>query len=194
MERLNKQIDFINEVEKLKAIKRQNLTLDNQRPENSAEHSWHLAIMAMVLIEQSRTRDLDQLKVIKMLLIHDLVEISAGDTFLYDEDKRDQAHMNEKMALDRLEAILPSDQGKELLELWNEFELGESEEARFAKSLDALQPLLNHLITAPENYNPHKIKNKKVMEKKSFIQNDTPKLWPIVEETVKKSIAKGLYE
>lgn len=194
MERLKKQIDFINEAEKLKTIKRQNITLDNLRPENSAEHSWHLAIMAMVLMEQSRTSDLDQFKVIKMLLIHDIVEISAGDTFLYDEDKREEAHENERIALEKLGAILPLDQGQELIELWNEFELGESEEARFARSLDALQPLLNRLITAPENHNPHGITNQKVMEKKSFIQNYTPKLWPIVEETVKQSVAKGLYE
>lgn len=193
MKRLNMQIKFINEIEKLKAIKRQNFTLDSQRQENSAEHSWHLSIMAMVLIDQCNLVELDQLRIIKMLLIHDLVEIYDGDTFLYDDEARIIASKKEELALKKLVSILPEDQAKEFVDLWIEFELAETEEAKFASSLDALQPLLNHLITAPENYNPHNLKVKDVLRKKELIRRNTPKLWAIVEDTIIKSVEKGLY-
>lgn len=193
MNRLEKQIHFINEIEKLKTVKRQNLTLDDNRQENSAEHSWHLAMMAMMLIEQCQSSEVDQLRVIKMLLIHDLVEIYDGDTFLFDDEARRIARKKEALALEKLASILPEDQATELKALWNEFELNESEEAKFATSLDALQPLLNHLITSPRNYNPHNLEVKRVIQKKENIKLNTPKLWSIVEETIKKSVEKGLY-
>lgn len=194
MNRLDKQINFINEIEKLKAVKRQNLTLDNKRQENSAEHSWHLAIMAMTLMEQCESPEVNQLRVIKMLLIHDLVEIYDGDTFLYDEEARSIASQKEELALKKLVSLLPEDQANEFTKLWYEFELSETEDAKFAGSLDALQPLLNHLVTAPNNYNPHNIKVEKVIQKKELIKRNTPKLWSIVEETISKSVEKGLYE
>jgi len=194
MNRLDKQINFINEIEKLKAVKRQNLTLDNKRQENSAEHSWHLAMMAMTLLEQCESPEVNQLRVIKMLLIHDLVEIYDGDTFLYDEEARSIASQKEELALKKLVSLLPEDQANEFTKLWYEFELSETEDAKFAGSLDALQPLLNHLVTAPNNYNPHNIKVEKVIQKKELIKRNTPKLWSIVEETISKSVEKGLYE
>ncbi|MBS7528781.1 HD domain-containing protein [Fusibacter paucivorans] len=122
MNRLNMQINFINEIEKLKTVKRQNLTLDNQRQENSAEHSWHLAVMAMVLMEQCSVEGLNQLTIIKMLLIHDLVEIYDGDTFLFDEKARLEASKKEEAALKKLVSILPEDQAESIVNLWHEFE------------------------------------------------------------------------
>ncbi|MTI66992.1 MAG: HD domain-containing protein [Firmicutes bacterium] len=193
MNRIKKQIKFIKEIEKLKVIKRQNLTLDDERPENSAEHSWHLSLMAMVLLEQSDASGLDQLKIIKMLLIHDLVEIYDGDTFLYDDEARSSASDKEEKALKKLVSILPDDQAVEFVDLWLEFELGETEEAKFASSLDALQPIINHLLTAPKNYNPHKIKVENVFKKKELIKTNTPKLWSIVKDTIEMSVEKGLY-
>ena len=194
MNRLEKQINFINEIEKLKAVKRQNLTVDDNRPENSAEHSWHLAMMAITLIEHCQPVEIDQLRIIKMLLIHDLVEIYDGDTFLYNDEARIIATKKEEIALKQLVSILPEDQAIEITQLWMEFEQGKTEDAKFAESLDALQPLLNHLVTAPENYNPHNIEVSKVMAKKEVIKMNTPKLWSIVEETVEKSVEKGLYK
>lgn len=193
MQRLDRQINFITEIEKLKAIKRQNFTLDSQRQENSAEHSWHISIMAMVLLEQYNSIQLNQLKILKMLLIHDLGEIYDGDTFLYDDEARVIANEKEEIALKQLLSTLPNDQAKELFELWIEFEHGETEEAKFAQSIDALQPLLNHFITAPENYNPHDLKVQEVLRKKEIIKRNTPMLWTIAEEVIRKSVQKGLY-
>lgn len=193
MQRLDKQIEFIKEIEKLKTITRQNLTLDNQRHENSAEHSWHIAIMAMLLSEHSQSPELDQLRVIKMLLIHDLVEIYAGDAFLYDEHARKLAKENEPIALEKLVSILPEDQAEEFITLWNEFEEGKTPEAQFATSLDALQPLLNHSITAPDNHNPHNLSKKEITAKKAFINDNTPKLWAVAEDAINKCVDKGLW-
>ncbi len=112
-------------------------------------------------LEHCEDDSIDILKVIKMLLIHDLVEIYDGDTFLYDEKLRQQAVKKERLALVKLTAILPDNQAKELIDLWEEFELGQSMETRYAVSLDALQPVLNHVLTAPANYNPYKIVSSK---------------------------------
>ncbi len=193
MNRLEKQISFIKEIEKLKTVKRQNSTLDNNRPENSAEHSWHLAMMAMLLMDSAKDENIDQLKVIKMLLVHDLVEIYAGDAFLFDEEERSEAHKKEETALIKLTSLLPEDQANEIEDLWMEFEQKKTEESKFADSLDALQPLLNHLQTAKENDNPHGIKIEQVYEKKKKILTNTPKLWDIAEDTIKKSEKRGLY-
>lgn len=147
----------------------------------------------MTLIEHCQQTEIDQLKVMKMLLIHDLVEIYDGDTFLYDEVARNNAVKKEELALKKLTSILPENQASELVDLWQEFELEQTEESKFASSLDALQPLLNHLLTAPDNYNPHNIEISKVLDKKEKIKVNTPELWSVVEETIEKSVKKGLY-
>lgn len=194
MEDLHRQIDFILETEKLKTVKRQNMTLDNGRPENSAEHSWHLAVMALVLFETAGSYRLDRFRVIKMLLVHDLAEIYAGDTWLFDDEERENAAVKEKTALEKLLGLLPEVQADELMSLWGEFETGKSAEAQFARSLDALQPLLTHLRIAPDGFNPWHLKAETVLSKKRFIEKAAPALWPLVEQTVQKSIERGLYE
>ena len=145
-ERLKKQIDFIVEIDKLKHILRRTVLIDKSRRENDAEHSWHLAVMA-ILLKEYAAEDVDLEKVMKMVLVHDLVEIDAGDTFCYDAkanlDKRDR----ELCAADRLFAILPEDQAKELRRLWEEFEECTTPEARFAASLDRLQPFIHNVHT-----------------------------------------------
>lgn len=193
MNRLQMQIEFIDEMEKLKTIKRQNLTLDQGRQENSAEHSWHIAIMALVLNEYSISSQLDLLKVIKMLLIHDTVEIYAGDTFLFDNNARDTATDNEMKALEKLITLLPEEQGAEMKSMWYEFEYEKTDEAKFAKALDALQPLLNHRLTAKKDFNPHKLTVDMIIEKKYIIKKYTPDLWTVVEETIEQGVEKGLY-
>ena len=190
---LQGQIQFINELEKLKAVKRRNLTLDNKRPENSAEHSWHLAMMVPVLAPYSQT-EIDQLKVIKMLLVHDLGEIYEGDSWLYTESDQEDIHQNELKAFKRLIENLPPYQQSELLDLFIEFETQETDEAKFAKAIDAIQPLLNHLHVSQENENPDDIRASMVWEKKAFVKDYAPDLWQLVEDTIDKSVRKGLYK
>ncbi|MEM0993689.1 MAG: HD domain-containing protein [Bacteroidota bacterium] len=193
MKTLEGQIEFINELEKLKTVKRRNLTLDGRRPENSAEHSWHLAMMVPILASYNKS-EVDQLKVIKMLLIHDLGEIYVGDTWVFDKSNKDEIHRKELEAFKQLISHLPPDQRAELLGLFTEFEAQASNEAKFAKVLDAIQPLINHLYVTDKNENPDRIKVSMVLEKKAFIKDYAPKLWSLVEETINKSVQKGLYE
>ncbi len=193
MKILEGQIQFINELEKLKTVKRRNLTLDNKRPENSAEHSWHLALMVPILAKYSES-EIDQLKVIKMLLIHDLGEIYVGDSWLYGDSDKGETYQRELEAFKQLISTLPVVQQSELLDLFTEFESRESNEAKFAKALDAIQPLINHLHVSDKNENPDKIKMSMVLERKSFIKEYAPKLWSLVAETIQESVEKGLYE
>ena len=193
-DRLRKQIEFIVEVDKLKNIYRQTLLMDGSRNENDAEHSWHLALMAMVLKEYSPEKDLDITKVLKMLLVHDLVEIYAGDTFCYDEKGNLDKASRELAAADKLYSILPPDQGQELRALWDEFEARKTPEALFASSLDRLQPLICNYLTEGHTWVKYGIKSSKVMERTLPIQEGAPGLWDLVEEMMEDSIEQGILE
>ena len=138
-ERFSKQMEFIVEIDKLKHIERQSALCDGTRQENDSEHSWHIALMAILLSEYANSLNIDQLKVVKMLLIHDLVEIDAGDTFAYDVLGNQDKEKREREAANRIFGILPDDQKEELLSLWEEFEAMTTPEARFASALDKLQ-------------------------------------------------------
>jgi len=144
--RLSQQIAFILEVEKLKTVLRRTLLLDRSRVENDAEHTWQLALMAMVLSEHSREK-VELVRVLKMLLIHDIVEIDAGDTFAYDTVLAASQAERELKAAERIFALLPEDQAKEFRALWDEFEAKASAESRFANAMDRLQPLLHNFFT-----------------------------------------------
>ena len=146
--RLEKQIQFIKEIDKLKQIFRQNIVIGTERNENDAEHSWHLAMMVILFSEYSTDKDIDILKVVKMVLIHDLVEIDAGDTFCYDEKGYEDKEEREQKAAQKLFSLLPSDQAKEILDLWNEFEQLNTPESRFAAGIDRFQPLICLLYTS----------------------------------------------
>jgi putative hydrolases of HD superfamily len=185
---LKMKISFLRETEKLKSVFRVNKTLDG-RFENSAEHSWHAALMA-ILLEEYAPCDLDMLKVTKLLLIHDIVEIDAGDTWLFEEDQREKQGL-ETVAANRLFSLLPEKQKEEFINLWNEFENHTSEEAKFAAVIDGIQPLLNHLITG--NPDDGVIPLEKVLRRKEYIRSFAPKLWPLVENLISKSEAAGLY-
>src|SRR5690554_5148412 len=139
-------MEFILEIDKLKQIYRQTLVTDGSRRENDAEHSWHLALMAMVLAEHA-AQLVDLLRVIKMVLIHDLVEIDAGDTFCYDGPAHNDKEEREYQAAQRLFSMLPEDQEQEFWQLWREFEAVETADAKFANALDRLQPMLNNTVT-----------------------------------------------
>lgn len=185
---LQQQLAFLREIEKLKGITRANRTLDG-RQENSAEHSWNVALMALVLGDYAEC-PLDLFKVVKLLLIHDLVEIEAGDTWLFAADQHTKVALEEAAAV-QLYALLPAHQQAEYLQLWREFEARTTPEAQFAAAIDGLQPLLNHLLTGDPA--DAIITANQVLAKKRFIQQCVPKLWALVEQLIEESAARGLY-
>ncbi len=188
--RLSQQIQFILEIDKLKGILRQTRLTDDSRLENSAEHSWHLAMMAIVLAEYAPPKT-DLLLAIKMLLIHDLVEIDAGDTFCYDlKGNQDKAAREEKAAT-RLFGILPYPQGKELREIWEEFEARLTDTARFAVALDRLQPLLHNLQNHGGTWRQHSITPNQVRQRMAPVQDASPELGALVEQIIDDCIAAG---
>ena len=191
MSNLNRVVDFIKEIEKLKTVTRFNRTLDG-RFENSAEHSWQCAIAAMVL-QDYYPEKLNIEKVISMLLIHDLGEIYAGDTWVFDNKNKANSHDRELESINQTMSILPEETQLNMKNSWLEFETGQSFEARYARVIDALVPLINHLEVSESNYNPDNITSDMVLEKKKFIKDESEELWKLTEELVKESVKKGLY-
>lgn len=188
--RLEQQIRFIVEIDKLKLILRQTLLTDASRRENSAEHSWHLAMMAILLAEHAPTQ-IDVLRVIKMLLVHDLVEIDAGDTFCYDVQSNEDKAIREVQAATRLFGLLPEDQGVELRNLWEEFEAQETAEARFATALDRLQPFLHNQQTKGGTWQIHGITRDQVQRRMQPIEEGAPILWSLVEKMIEDCVVAG---
>ncbi len=192
MEAIESKVDFVKEIEKLKTVTRFNRTLDG-RFENSAEHSWQVALVAN-LFQNYFPEKLDIGKVTLMLLLHDLGEIYAGDTWVYDTTGKAVSHDKEYLSLQKSLAILPTFQGEKFTELWLEFEKGNSPEARYARIIDALVPLINHLVVSEEGYNPDKLTAERVLTKKAFIKEDSEILWQLAKELIEKSVEKGLYD
>ena len=191
MNNLNNIVDFIKEIEKLKSVTRFNKTLDG-RFENSAEHSWQSAIASIVL-QDYYPEKLNMEKVISMLLIHDLGEIYAGDTWVFDDKKKVHSHDRELESIEKTMSILPEEKYLNMKKSWLEFEKGQSGEARYARVIDALVPLINHLEVSECNYNPDNISSDMVLEKKKFIKSESKELWELTEKLVKESVKKGLY-
>jgi putative hydrolase of HD superfamily len=189
-ERLGQQIQFAIEIDKLKGVLRQTLLADGSRQENSAEHSWHLAMMAMLLQEYAPT-PVDLLRVIKMLLVHDLVEVYAGDTFCYDLQGNLDKAAREAEAAEQLFGILPAPQGLELRELWQEFEENVTANAQFATALDRLQPLLQNRETQGATWKMHGINATQVRDRMSPVQEGIPALWPLVQQIIDEAMEKG---
>jgi putative hydrolase of HD superfamily len=190
-ERFARQVRFIVEIDKLKRVLRRTLLTDQSRRENSAEHSWHIALMAPILAEYA-AEEIDVLRAMKMLLVHDLVEIDAGDTFAYDAaghlDKEDR----ERAAADRVFGLLPEEQASELRSLWNEFEESESPEARFALALDRLQPLLQNVHADGGTWRSHGVTREQVLERMSPIRQTSVFLWEYAIEAVETVWVKGM--
>lgn len=191
-ERMEKQIEFIVTIDALKDIYRQSVTIANKRHENDAEHSWHLAVMAMLLAEYAEEPDLDITKVMKMVLIHDLVEIYAGDTYCYDEKGNEDKEEREKEAADRLFSLLPEDQAKWMMELWREFEEMETKEAAFAATLDRFQPLLLNYNTNGHTWQRPGITSAKVLKRTEIAKERVPRLYEYIERLIERSIEKGI--
>ena len=191
LERLEKQIQFIVEIDKVKNIFRQNYLADGERKENDAEHSWHIALMAYLLQEYSE-KPVDVSKVMLMVLIHDLVEIDAGDTYAYDaEGNKTKKHREEKAA-DRIYGLLPKDQQEKLRALWDEFEKWESPEARFAHAMDCVQPLMLNAATDGKSWEEHGVRLDQVLARNKHTAKGSEELWKYAYENfIAPNVEKG---
>ena len=190
-DQLLKQINFIKEIDKIKYIQRKTKLFHSDRPENDAEHSWHLAMMTIVLAEHSDV-PVDVLKVLKMVLIHDIVEIDAGDTFIYDTQKSHSNTENELIAAKRIFGLLPDEQAEELIAIWQEFEAGETPDARFAKAMDRIEPLLQNTSNNGGTWREFDVDYSKVFEKKKVIAQGSTTLWKFAENLLNESVEKGI--
>ena len=189
-ERISRQLRFVLEIDALKRVLRQTLLTDGSRRENSAEHSWHLALMAVLLAEHA-PEGVRVERVVKMALIHDVVEIDAGDAFCYDADAMDGKEARERRAAERIFGLLPADQAAELKALWEEFEVGESPDARFANALDRLQPLLHNFETDGGSWRAHGITHARVLERMRPIERGAPALWALVVRILEAARERG---
>lgn len=188
--RLTQQIQFIIEIDRLKQVLRQTLLNDGSRQENSAEHSWHLAMMVIVLAEYA-PQGVAVLNAIKMVLIHDLVEIDAGDTFCYDVQGNESKAQREAQAALRLFGLLPADQASELRSLWEEFEAQETPTAKFAAALDRIQPLLHNQQNEGGTWLIHGITRDQVMKRMRPVETGAPELWSFVQQVISDCVAAG---
>ncbi|MGA6118181.1 HD domain-containing protein [Sphingobacterium anhuiense] len=188
---LLKQIDFIKEIDKVKYIQRKTKLFNSNRNENDAEHSWHLAMMALILAEHAN-EPIDVLKVVKMVLIHDIVEIDAGDTFIYDMQKNHVNTEQERLAANRIFGLLPQEQSKEFIAVWEEFEEGLTAEAKFARTMDRLEPLLQNTSNNGGTWKEFDVDYSKVIEKKKIINEGSTTIWKYAEELINESVEKGI--
>ncbi len=193
-ERLEKQIGFILEIDKLKHILRKTVLSDRSRRENSAEHSWHIALSVLILSEYTPDEAIDLFKVMKMLLVHDLVEIDAGDTYCYDEKGIEDQEVRERQAADRIFNLLPQDQAQNLKSLWEEFEAKTTPESKYANALDRLQPFLLNYFTNGQTWIENRIKQAQVIKRMQPVQKGAPFLWEYVNELIKLAVQKGYLE
>lgn len=189
-DRMRKQIEFALLMDKQKNIFRQNRLADNSRRENDAEHAWHMAVMAYLFREYAN-EDIDISKVILMCLIHDVVEIEAGDTYAYDEDAKKSQREREEIAKKHIFGMLPSDQGRELETLFDEFEAQETAEAKFAKAMDNLQPVLLHEANGGGAWKEHGVTKEQIMRRQEKTRRGSEELFEVIKDIIDKHIAEG---
>ena len=187
---LRKQLDFSLEVDKTKDIFRQTYISSGERKENDAEHAWHMALMAYLLREYAN-EEVDILKVIIMILIHDLVEIDAGDTYAFDAEANLDKREREVKAADRIFNILPEDQAKEIYDLWEEFEAYETPEAKFAHTLDNFQPLMLNNSIGGVSWREHGVKLSQILKRNSKTGEGSKEIWSYMREVIQDNIDEG---
>jgi putative hydrolases of HD superfamily len=191
IEKFNRQIEFIVEMDKVKQIVRDTILMDTSRKENDAEHTWHMAVGAMILSEYANEENLDMLKVYKMILLHDIVEIDAGDTFIYGNvDWQDKA-IKEKKAAKRIFGLLKSDQGKQLEGIWNEYEEAITPESRFAQAMDSFMPILHNYRTNGLQWQRLNVSSAEVISGNRRIESGSIILWNYIESIVNDAVNKG---
>lgn len=189
-ERLKKQLEFVYELDQLKSINRQSYIADGSKHENDAEHSWHLALMCMLLSEHSN-EEIDVLKTMSMVLIHDAVEIDAGDTYAYDESGNLSKRERELKAADRIFSILPKEQGENVRALWDEFEENQTPEAKFANALDRLQPIILNHLTKGRAWREHKVKQSQVRKRNQHVSEASKEFGELIEQIIQFNVEEG---
>jgi putative hydrolase of HD superfamily len=188
--RLDRQLQFLLELDRLKGILRQTRVLDGDRQENSAEHSWHLALCAAVLAEHAPPGT-DVGRVMRMVLVHDVVEIDAGDAFCYDPAANVGKEERERLAAERIFGLLPAEQAEELRALWEEFEVGTTPDARFAVALDRLQPMLLNFAHHGGSWRANAVTHDRVLQRMAPIEHGMPAVWPFVLRLLDEAVARG---
>ncbi|MCQ2481471.1 MAG: HD domain-containing protein [Clostridia bacterium] len=189
--KLKSQLDFLVEIDKMKNIFRRTVIIDKSRRENDAEHSWHFAMLAMILEEYSSNK-VDVTKAIKIALVHDLVEVYAGDTFAYDEKAKQDKRQRELEAADKIFGMLPPEQCAYIRALWDEFEAKETPEAKYANVCDRLQPLMHNYLTDGHTWKEGDVHAPQVLGRMDIIRETAPELWKAVEGMVKISVEQGI--
>ncbi len=189
--KLERQLVFIAEMDKMKNILRRTLITDSSRRENDAEHSWHIALMAVIL-EEYAIKPVNMSRVLSMLVVHDLIEIYAGDTFAFDVEANMEKEVKEKVAADKLFSILPDEQGIKLRSLWEEFDAMNTDDSIFAASLDRLQPFIHNTLTDGHTWKIGKVKKEQVYKRMEPVKIGLPCLWGWVEQQIQTGIDKGL--
>lgn len=192
-ERMQRQIDFILTVDKEKEIFRQTYLADGSRRENDAEHAWHIALMA-VLLHEYASKEVDVLKVMTMLLIHDVVEVEAGDTYAYDYEAQKTVKEREQKAADHLFGLLPPDQGQYLRGLWDEFEAYETPESCFAHVLDNFQPFLLNAFSEGKSWKEHGASDANIRRRNPKTAKTAPAIWALMEDMIRKNVERGLLQ
>jgi putative hydrolases of HD superfamily len=190
MERLQKQLAFLLEIDKLKTIFRRNHISDGSRTENDAEHSWYFAVAALILCETAAA-EIDLPRVLKMALIHDVVEVDAGDTFIYDEAARVGQKEREERAAQRLFGMLPEDQAADFLALWHEFETCETPESRFARAIDRLSAVILNYASSGKSWRLHGVSKQQILAVNERIAQGAPALWEHVRGLIEDAAARG---
>lgn len=192
LDRFSQQINFITEIDKLKKVLRQTWLMDASRQETVAEHSWHITIMAILLVEYANVPEIDLLKVVKMLLIHDLVEINAGDTFLYDKTAKEHQLEREQIAAKQIFGLLPIKEKDAFKKIWYEFEANNTPEAQFARTIDALQPVLQAFQNGGCSWKKHNIIKSQILETKRPLMKGSDALWKFLDKLLDKAVEKGI--
>ena len=187
-ERIEQQVRFILEVDNLKEVFRQTVCTQSRRAENDAEHSWHLCLAVIVLAEHANEPGLDVLRVLKMVILHDLVEIDAGDTFAYDTARMAGQHDREAVAADRIFGLLPADQAGEFRRLWDEFEERRTPEAKFAAAIDRFQPVLLNCSTEGAAWRRHKVTADRVVARNAHIAEGSAAVWGEAERLIQRAV------
>ena len=190
-ERIARQIEFIVECDKLKEVFRQTVNTQSRRAENDAEHSWHLCLCVIVLAEHANAPGLDVLRVLKMLIVHDLVEIDAGDTFAYDTAAMAGQHEREAVAATRIFGLLPPDQARDFRALWDEFEAKATVESRFATAVDRFQPMLLNCRSQGAAWNKHGVTHDRVVDRNRHIADGCAELWRYAERMLQDIVDAG---
>jgi 5'-deoxynucleotidase YfbR-like HD superfamily hydrolase len=189
-ERQDAQFRFLLEIDKLKTVLRRSVLSDQSRRENSAEHSWHLATIALCLQEYAEG-PIDILKVLTMLLLHDIVEIDAGDVFVHSSEQQETQREKEVVAARRIFSLLPPDQSKNFYALWEEFDSGNSAEAKFARVIDRVEPVMLHEATDAIIWRQYGVTHSQILRRLGSIEKDAPRLWPRVKRVIDQALASG---